>query len=145
GGNIADHDRVTVGGRFHHFVERQHAEGSRLVEHDEALTGNFLECIAHDASDNIGRSTWGIRHDHLDRAVRIFVLRDGHPRETEDGKQDHGQTFHRFLSLLTRRGSGARSCYAFIPCKLCEASLTVKNTTSPSGVALPACTVFAGM
>src|SRR3954470_20585339 len=34
---------------------------------------------------------------------------------------------------------------AFMPCRLCDASFTVKNTTSPSGVALPECTVLDGM
>jgi hypothetical protein len=34
---------------------------------------------------------------------------------------------------------------ALIPCRLWEASLQVKNTTSASGVALPECTAFEGM
>jgi len=33
---------------------------------------------------------------------------------------------------------------ALMPCRLCEASLQVKNTTSPSGVALPECTALEG-
>ena len=34
---------------------------------------------------------------------------------------------------------------ALIPCRLCEASFTVKNTTSPAPVALPEWTAFDGM
>ena len=33
---------------------------------------------------------------------------------------------------------------AFAPCRLCEASFTVKNTTSASTVALAECTTFDG-
>ena len=33
---------------------------------------------------------------------------------------------------------------AFTPCRLCEASFTVKNTTSASGVAFAECTTFDG-
>src|SRR5271169_2120485 len=46
-------------------------------------------------------------------------------------------------SLCTHAVPG---CYAaFMPWRLCEASLTVKKTTSASGPALPSCTVSAGM
>ena len=50
------------------------------------------------------------------------------------------------LSLVSCRPipAYARFSAALMPCRLWEASLTVKNTTSASGVALPECTTFDG-
>ena len=53
-----------------------------------------------------------------------------------------------FVALAPVQNGGSlirpTTSYALIPCKLCEASLQVKNTTSASGVAPPECTTFDG-
>ena len=46
---------------------------------------------------------------------------------------------------IIQRIHAARKCHAALtPCRLCDASLQVKKTTSPSAVALPECTALAG-
>ncbi len=55
-------------------------------------------------------------------------------------------------AMCFMRYSAADACFcndaeiypAFTPCRLCEASFTVKNTTSPSAVAFAECTTFDG-
>ena len=49
-----------------------------------------------------------------------------------------------FRPRAPKEARGLHPGYDLIPCRLWEASLTVKNTTSASGVAPPECTTFDG-
>ena len=60
---------------------------------------------------------------------------------TSAARQRKPYAFHASLTALRNR---LNRYPAFVPCRLCEASFTVKNTTSASGVAFAECTTFDG-
>src|SRR3954469_23211352 len=90
----------------------------------------------------------GRRPSRLDRNCGLAPQGDGYESMfvADDIKRNrtNQQTF-RLSRLQTTAERRLRPHAAFMPCRLCDASFTVKNTTSASGVALPACTVLDGI
>ena len=77
--------------------------------------------------------------------------------EAQAGQQQQAKSLHLISSVSSLIGLPLRTApllaafrgiayaaFTFTPCRLCEASLQVKNTTSASGVALPEWIAFDG-
>src|SRR5262249_25007587 len=117
------------------------------VFHHDGLAEIGCNAIEYRARNDVGGAAgaeWNESLDRLGRAALRRSSRDG-PRN-QSGKGDWSGKTHAarppcpFLNsrVTPGRDDCGSACVpyaAFVPCRLCEASLTVKNTTSASGVA----------
>jgi hypothetical protein len=143
GGHVAQHQRVAVGSGADHLLDGNNAIGARLVLYDHGLPEDLAQLLAEDACHDVGRASGCVGHDDLDRLGRISVLpgrlHDAGctapcERQQGDGEADRS---HQSFPAPEATDSSRKRAHALIPCRPCEASLQVKNTTSASGVALP--------
>jgi hypothetical protein len=95
GAGIADLQRIAVGSRTRHLLDRKDAEGAGLVFDHHRLPENRPHMLADDAHDDIGGAARSERHDDFDRLRRIFVLRgDLDAAEGEQKHQQNAQALH---------------------------------------------------
>src|SRR5262249_17570590 len=128
-----------VGLGLRHFLERQDAEGAGLVLHHEGLAEALAQLLAEHARDDVGRAARRIGHEDAHRLARILVLsgRRADTHHARGAQKDKGNSLHHGLLYVELHA-------ALTPCRLCEASFTVKNTTSRSAVASPEWTTLDG-
>jgi hypothetical protein len=78
--------RVAVGPRAGHLLDRKNAEGPRLVFNQHRLTQNGPHLLADNAHDDVSGAPRAERHDDFDRLRGIFILRRG--RGAADGEDE---------------------------------------------------------
>ena len=98
GGDVADEQRVAVGGRFRNGFQSEIARCPRTVFHEDALAKGFGELGGHDPGDDVGRAARGVGNEDLYRSGRKGVgrLRGGRERQGgegggQDARGDSGQ------------------------------------------------------
>src|SRR5262249_37448450 len=95
GAGIADLQRVAVGPRTRHFLDRKDAEGAGLIFDHHRLAENRPHMLADDAHDDIGGAARPKWHDDLDRLRGIFVLRGNlAAAEGKEKYQQNAQALH---------------------------------------------------
>ena len=95
GAGIADLQRIAIGSRTRHFLDRKDAEGAGFVFDHHRLAENRPHMLADDAHDDIGGAARPERHNHLDRLRGIFVLRgDLDATDGENKQEQKAQALH---------------------------------------------------
>src|SRR5262249_10180644 len=140
-------DGVAVGVGLDDRTDAERAAGAAAVLDDDGLAEHGRKLIEYRARDHVGGAAGAERDVGLDGPLGPVVGQGGAGPEGEPGKQGKERKMGtRHVSSPNKpRPCGPSRYAAFMPCRLWEASFTVKNTTSPSAVALPPCTVFDGM
>ncbi len=117
GRDIADHQRVAVGPRARHFLDRDDPGGAGLVLDHHALAERLAQLLGEQPRHHVGQAAGRIGHDDLDRLRRIGSLRGGAgraERERKCGDEKPAEAPHsvprliRSLSLWASLGSATK-------------------------------------
>src|SRR5262249_6470172 len=138
-------DGVAIGLGLDDRADAKRAAGAAAVLHDDRLAEHGRERIDNRARDHVGRTAGAEREERLDGPIGPLIG-EGRRGPPDQSRNQDTVPFSRHASLPLNSRDGAAKFYAaFIPCRLWEASFTVKNTTSPSAVAFPPCTTLDGI